>query len=202
MSGIGLPIASSIIGPAGAGRISQPFGYLGVAAEPAGWLEAGPAGNPRRYRAVKSAPEVAGELVTYHADVHPGLDYAISIGTPLLAVEHGRVVAAGTYASTGEHYLMLRFHRDATWQTLAFYTHLSRILIPVGAMVARGQHICDSGNSGMSTGPHLHFEIRRGAASVDPHLSGSSAWGRWSPRRLYVGGDMAGVPWISPAGAV
>ena len=177
--------------------VTQGFGRPALRIEPTLWLQVDPGGKERCCRVNKFVSS------TQYPDVHPAVDIACPIGTPLVAVEAGKVVAAGVYSDTGEKYLMVRIHRDVTTQTVAFYTHLSKIVVPVGARVTRGQRVALSGNSGMSTGPHLHFEVRTGSALDDPARSYMAspvgrAWFRWNPERLRVGGDMAGVAWIKP----
>lgn len=124
--------------------------------------------------------------------LHGAVDVPCPVGTVIVAPEASILVAAGTYASTGEHYAMLQIRPGV----ILFFTHLSKCLFPVGKKLTRGQGFALSGNSGMSTGPHLHFELRKGSATVDPHLSGS--WIKWNVERFRVGGDMADVSWIKP----
>jgi murein DD-endopeptidase MepM/ murein hydrolase activator NlpD len=117
--------------------------------------------------------------------VHPGIDISLPRGAPLVAVEAGKVVRLGKFEETGEKYLRLRIRPGV----FAFYTHLRAFRCHQGDRVLRGQVIALSGNTGISTGPHLHFEIRR---KVDDRLF------RYNPRRLFEGGDLAGEPWILP----
>jgi len=128
--------------------------------------------------------------------LHGAIDIGCPIGTPILAPEGGRIVAAGTYLSTGEHYMMLEIKRG----TILFFTHLKSFTVPVGHAVARGQEIGRTGNSGMSTGPHLHWEVRvTGSPNPDFRLSGR--WFKWNPNRLRVGGNLAELGAIQPIGA-
>lgn len=135
---------------------------------------------------------------TAYPHVHLAQDVGMAIGTDLLAPCRSRLVVAGTYTSTGEHFAMLLIHRDATYQTLVFVTHLKAggILVPVGTHLAAGQHYAESGASGMVTGPHLHWEVRRGPATADPHYSGS--WLKVDPAACLVGGALAGASWLVP----
>lgn len=94
---------------------------------------------------------------------HPGLDIAVPIGTPVRAAGGGTVAAAGYDADYG-FFVLLR-HPDG-YETM--YGHTSRLLAAEGDQVQAGQVIGLSGNSGRSTAPHLHFEIRRDGKSVDP----------------------------------
>jgi murein DD-endopeptidase MepM/ murein hydrolase activator NlpD len=94
---------------------------------------------------------------------HAGLDLAVPAGTEVRAAGGGLVQITGTDAAYGEYVLLSHPDGYAT-----MYGHLSRILVSSGTMVQAGQLIALSGNSGRSTAPHLHFEVRRNGRSVDP----------------------------------
>lgn len=96
--------------------------------------------------------------------LHGGIDIANSIGTPILAASDGVVVAAGPTAGYGI-WVKLR-HSDGT---VTLYGHLSAVLVNVGERVYAGDQIAKMGNTGNSTGPHLHFEVLlNGTDRVDP----------------------------------
>lgn len=94
---------------------------------------------------------------------HPGIDVAVPEGT------HVRASGAGTVAEVGEDSVYGRFvrirHRDG-YETM--YGHASEVLVAQGARVAQDQVIALSGDTGLSTAPHLHFEVRRNGDPVDP----------------------------------
>jgi murein DD-endopeptidase MepM/ murein hydrolase activator NlpD len=94
---------------------------------------------------------------------HPGIDIAVPIGTPVRAAGGGIVVQAGYDADYG-FFVLLR--HPGGYETM--YGHTSRLLAAEGDRVQSGQVIGLSGNSGRSTAPHLHFEIRRDGKSIDP----------------------------------
>lgn len=94
---------------------------------------------------------------------HPGVDIAVAIGTPVRASGGGTVSQAGEDAEYGRFVLL---DHPSGYQTM--YSHLSRSLARRGARVEPGTVIGLSGNSGRSTAPHLHFEIRRAGRSIDP----------------------------------
>ena len=96
-------------------------------------------------------------------EAHPGLDIAVSVGSIVRASGGGTVHQLGEDPEYG--FFVLLDHPD-DYQTM--YGHLSRILVEPGASVAPGQVIGLSGNSGRSTAPHLHFEIRQKGVSLDP----------------------------------
>lgn len=96
---------------------------------------------------------------------HHGLDYAAPAGTPVSALGDGRAVFAGYKGGYGK--LVIIRHNNG-YET--YYGHLSRIdkNIRSGRKVAQGQLIGSVGNSGLSTGPHLHFELRINNKPVNP----------------------------------
>ena len=96
--------------------------------------------------------------------LHGGIDIANSIGTPILAASDGVVVDAGPQAGYG-NWVKLR-HADGT---VTLYGHLSSWQVDIGQRVWAGDQIAKMGNTGNSTGPHLHFEVLlNGTDRVDP----------------------------------
>jgi murein DD-endopeptidase MepM/ murein hydrolase activator NlpD len=91
---------------------------------------------------------------------HSGQDFAVPIGTAVHAAHTGTVVKAGPHgAGDGDAYgnaIVIR-HSDGKFSQ---YAHLSRIEVHIGENVKTGEEIAKSGNTGNTTGPHLHFEIR------------------------------------------
>ncbi|MFE0101462.1 M23 family metallopeptidase [Streptomyces sp. NPDC059009] len=102
---------------------------------------------------------------------HSGQDFAVPVGTPVSAVHGGTVVkAGGNGAGDGPAYgnAIVIKHSDGTYSQ---YAHLSRVDVRIGQAVGTGQQIALSGNTGNSSGPHLHFEIRTTpnyGSAVDP----------------------------------
>jgi murein DD-endopeptidase MepM/ murein hydrolase activator NlpD len=94
---------------------------------------------------------------------HPGIDIAVPLGTPVRASGGGSVSEAGYNADYGM-FVLLR--HPSGYETM--YGHMSRLIAAEGDQVQAGQVIGLSGNSGRSTAPHLHFEIRRDEKSIDP----------------------------------
>ena len=86
---------------------------------------------------------------------HNGTDFGLPVGTPILAPADG-VVDKATYSRSAGYYVVLR-HRGG-WSTV--YMHLSKLLVKQGQRVKLGSTIARSGNTGISTGPHLHYELR------------------------------------------
>jgi murein DD-endopeptidase MepM/ murein hydrolase activator NlpD len=94
---------------------------------------------------------------------HAGLDLAVPVGSEVRAAGGGLVRRTGTDSAYGEYVLLA--HPEG-YETM--YGHLSRVLVTNGEAVRTGQPIALSGNTGRSTAPHLHFEVRRYGRSVDP----------------------------------
>jgi murein DD-endopeptidase MepM/ murein hydrolase activator NlpD len=96
-------------------------------------------------------------------EVHPGIDIAVAVGSIVRAAGGGTVHQEG---EDPEYGLFVLLDHPDEYQTM--YGHLSRILVQPGASVAPGQVIGLSGNTGRSTAPHLHFEVRQKGVSVEP----------------------------------
>jgi murein DD-endopeptidase MepM/ murein hydrolase activator NlpD len=97
--------------------------------------------------------------------LHAGVDIGCPTGTPVYASDSGTVILAvsSDTSSAGKHVKI--DHKNGK---SSIYMHLDSLNVSIGATVAKGQLIAYSGNTGGSTGSHLHFEIREGAVSVDP----------------------------------
>jgi hypothetical protein len=97
-----------------------------------------------------------------------GIDYACPVGTPVLATLEGKVIKAAD-ETTGYGMHIKLDHGDINGVRVeSIYGHLSEMLLNVGAWVHSGWQIGTSGNTGNSTGPHLHFEVRHDGIPVDP----------------------------------
>lgn len=94
---------------------------------------------------------------------HEGIDVAASRGTPIFSAESGRVIHSGRLGSYGK--VVIVKHVGA-YRTV--YAHASRLLVRKGEFVERGQKIAEVGSTGRSSGPHLHFEIRRSETPQNP----------------------------------
>src|SRR5262245_51466599 len=98
------------------------------------------------------------------AEFHSGLDIGAPVGTEVHAPAPGRVVFAGRLPEYGIT-VILDHGRD----TKSLYGHLSRLNVSLDQSVERGQMIALTGNTGRSSGPHLHYEIQVNGQSVNPH---------------------------------
>jgi murein DD-endopeptidase MepM/ murein hydrolase activator NlpD len=101
---------------------------------------------------------------------HRGVDLAAAVGTTVRAALDGKVIVTGNDPVLG-NYILIR--HQISYSTL--YGHLSQIWVARGATVTRGQRIGAVGSTGKSTGPHLHFEIRRRGVPIN-------AWGLMTSR--------------------
>ncbi len=97
--------------------------------------------------------------------VAPGTDFACKVGTPVYAARTGRVKVAVYGKGSGGTMIEIS-HAKGTQRS--GYKHLSKIVVKVGQRVTPGQLIGYSGNTGASTGPHLHFDMRVMRRYVDP----------------------------------
>lgn len=99
------------------------------------------------------------------AEFHPGIDIGCPIGTPVYASNNGVVENAGW--NSGGYGNWIRINNGGGLESI--FGHLSRVAVHAGQMVSKGQLIGYSGSTGESTGPHLHYEIRRNGTHIDPH---------------------------------
>lgn len=103
--------------------------------------------------------------------LHPAQDFAVPIGTPVRAMSSGTVIYAGPESGYG-NLLVLQY-----WDgTVSKYGHLNSFLVHAGQSVNAGQVVAYSGNTGYSTGPHVHIEIYPHGGGLDP----SAPWGQGS----------------------
>ncbi len=93
---------------------------------------------------------------------HSGLDFGADYGSPIFAAQAGTVILAGWYGGYGQAVVI--DHGGAT----TLYGHTSDLYVAEGDIVQRGQAIATIGSSGLSTGPHLHFEVRVSGEPVNP----------------------------------
>lgn len=100
---------------------------------------------------------------TNKLDFHTGMDIAALKGTDILAVLPGMVCEVGNSAIYG-NYIVLE--HSTGFKTA--YSHCDKIIAEVGANIKRGERIAKVGSTGISTGPHLHFEIKSGDVFFDP----------------------------------
>jgi len=134
------------------------------------WFEASGVGKkrPGLGKPVTSARLSSGFGMRFHpilgySRMHAGVDFAASTGTPIYAVTDGRVSYAGRNGGHGKFVKLSHSGGLATG-----YAHMSRIAVSAGQRVRRGQVIGYVGSTGLSTGPHLHYEVYRNGKTVNP----------------------------------
>jgi murein DD-endopeptidase MepM/ murein hydrolase activator NlpD len=101
--------------------------------------------------------------ILHVARAHEGLDVSAPMGTPIEAPANGTVVQAGWEAGYGNTVTI-----DHGYGIVTRFAHASRIIAKVGERVERGERIALVGNTGLSTGPHLHYEVHVNGRPVDP----------------------------------
>ncbi len=95
---------------------------------------------------------------------HEGIDIAAPKGTPIYSAADGKVVFSG-WGPTGYGKMVIIKHKN---HLTTLYAHNSKLLVKKGSRVKQGQKISLMGNTGRSTGPHLHFEVRNNTRPKDP----------------------------------
>lgn len=105
--------------------------------------------------------------------MHEGVDFAADPGTPIYTAAAGMVITAERHPDYGN---MVEIDHGNELTTR--YAHASKILVKVGTLVRRGQKIAESGSTGRSTGPHMHFEVRLRGIAQNPNRFLESAKSR------------------------
>jgi murein DD-endopeptidase MepM/ murein hydrolase activator NlpD len=155
-----VPAAPAPAGPEGASRplpawvVTQPYGCTGFGFEP-----------PR------------GACAHFHF----GIDLVAPAGTPVRAALPGRVEVLLPTGFGGGYGLHVVVHHGGGLDTM--YAHLSGIAVASGQVVAAGTVVGFEGSTGMSTGPHLHFEVREAGVAVDPRHVFPGIFGPEGPTR-------------------
>jgi murein DD-endopeptidase MepM/ murein hydrolase activator NlpD len=99
------------------------------------------------------------------SDFHPGIDIACAFGTRIYAAASGTVTTAGYCSGYGNEVVI---NHSNGIQTI--YGHNSKLCVHIGQVIQKGDLISLSGSTGSSTGPHLHFEIRKNKTAIDPKV--------------------------------
>ncbi len=127
--------------------------------------------NTNNGSAIKGAPSfgwpLSGSITSPYGmrdgRLHAGIDIGKPIGNPVKASAAGTVTRAG---NAGDYGILVEINHGNGWVTR--YAHNSQVKVKVGQKVSKGQTIALSGNTGRSTGPHLHFEIRYNGSAKNP----------------------------------
>ncbi|PJG84518.1 murein DD-endopeptidase MepM [Conservatibacter flavescens] len=123
--------------------------------------------------------------VTGRISPHKGVDFSVPIGTPIIAPADGVVEKVAYQGNGAGRYIILRHGRE--YQTV--YMHLSKALVKTGQNIKKGERIALSGNTGRSTGPHLHYEFHINGRPVNPitvKLPGTSSGLSSQERRKFL----------------
>lgn len=132
------------------------------------------ADNQEKLKHIPAIKPVPGNVISgFGVRVHPilrirkehtGLDFTAPIGTPVASTADGKVITAGS--SSGGYGNQVEI--DHGYGLVTKYAHLSEVKVSVGQTVKRGDIIALTGNTGLSSGPHLHYEIVRNDTKIDP----------------------------------
>jgi hypothetical protein len=136
----------------------------------AAWIDAANIGHPSAAAMMwpVAGPITSGFGYRYHpilhfGRMHKGIDFGAAWGSPVVAAADGQVSAAGWAGGYGREVQIAHAGGIGT-----VYAHLSRIVAAPGSYVRQGQLIGYVGSSGLSTGPHLHYEVHRSGVAVNP----------------------------------
>jgi murein DD-endopeptidase MepM/ murein hydrolase activator NlpD len=122
-----------------------------------------PLANPAPGRAVTSPFGVRTDPLLGTAALHSGMDFRIPLGSPARATAPGVITKAGWNGGYGR---MVEVDHGQGYTTR--YAHLSRVDVAIGQAVKAGDVVGQTGSSGRSTGPHLHYEVRHDGDAIDP----------------------------------
>ncbi|MEO5707801.1 MAG: M23 family metallopeptidase [Alteraurantiacibacter sp.] len=139
------------------GRDGKYYEASGVGEQREGLLQ------PVASRGISSGYGARRHPILGYTRMHAGIDFRASYGQPIYAVTDGTVSFAGRHGGHGNY---VRLNHEGGMGT--GYAHMSRIAVSGGQRVRRGQIIGYVGSTGLSTGPHLHYEMYRGGRTVDP----------------------------------
>ncbi|HZO23820.1 MAG TPA: M23 family metallopeptidase [Steroidobacteraceae bacterium] len=160
-------------GRSGAGGTAKSSGTPQPATHATGSTQAGthasaPTSVPIQYAGALRWPVQAGIVSSKYGPrwgkMHKGLDIAADVGEPVLAIAGGDVIYAGDGLHGYGNVVIIQHDKQMT----SLYAHNSELKVHQGDRVKQGAVIALLGNTGHSTGPHVHFEIREGDSAVDP----------------------------------
>jgi murein DD-endopeptidase MepM/ murein hydrolase activator NlpD len=126
-------------------------------------LNAMPSGWPTVSRQLTSGFGYRSDPFTRKSTFHAGVDITGDVGDPIFAAGDGRVKEAGFNLTRGNYIIITHRNGLESW-----YMHLSKIEVEQAQTINRGERIGEMGNSGRSTGPHLHFQIVASEKPINP----------------------------------
>jgi len=125
-----------------------------------------PNGSPVKYEGITSRYGWRTHPTLKRREFHPGSDLRAKYGTPVYATADGVVEYAGYHRKSGYGRLVIL---DNNFGFKTYFGHLSKVKVKAGQFVKKGDLIALSGNSGLSNGPHLHYEVRFIARPLNPY---------------------------------
>jgi murein DD-endopeptidase MepM/ murein hydrolase activator NlpD len=155
------------------------------------WLRQIPNGKPTHYKRITSPFGIRIHPIYHRREFHKGIDLAARVGTPVVATADGLVVSA-VHSNRGYGNVIIIQHNFG-FSTL--YGHLHKIFVHPGQYVRKGEVIGEVGNTGLSTAPHLHYEVRFLARPFNPYPF--IKWGARNFDRIFK--KVKGIPWQSLA---
>ncbi len=124
-----------------------------------------PSGSPVKYKGITSKYGYRIHPTLNRKEFHRGLDMKAKLNTPVYATADGIVEYAGYHKKSGFGRLVIIEHN---YGFKSYYGHLNKIVVKYGMFVKKGTLIAYTGNSGLSSGPHLHYELRFLHRTVNP----------------------------------
>ena len=159
-----------VLHKAGIGKVASTKGAKPPAAPLPKHPPPGAPGAPENFSGTLRWPLDAGivssEFGSRHGKMHKGMDIAADVGEPVYASADADVIYAGNGLTGYGNVIILRHDKQMT----SLYAHNSELKVKVGEHVKQGSLIALLGNTGRSTGPHVHFEIREGDAPINPRV--------------------------------
>jgi murein DD-endopeptidase MepM/ murein hydrolase activator NlpD len=137
-----------------------------TSAQMAALLQYIPNGSPVEYKGITSKFGYRIHPVLGKRELHRGSDMRAAMNTPVYATASGVIEYAGTHKTSGYGKLVIIDHN---YGFKTFFGHLKKIVVKSGHYVKKGELIAYSGNSGMSNGPHLHYEVRFIQRALNPY---------------------------------
>ena len=124
-----------------------------------------PSGSPMQYSRVSAKFGYRMHPVLKRREFHRGIDLKNIKGTPIYATADAAVEFAGFHKSSGYGNLIILKHN---YGFKTYFGHLNKVVIKSGQFIKKGQLIAYCGSTGMSTGPHLHYEVRYKTNAMNP----------------------------------
>jgi len=124
-----------------------------------------PSGSPMEFTRISSPFGYRMHPILKRREFHKGIDLRNNIKTPVYATADATVEFAGFHKSSGYGNLVILKHN---YGFKTYFGHLNKVMIKSGQLIKKGQLIAYSGNTGMSSGPHLHYEVRYKTRAIDP----------------------------------